>query len=78
MSTWHRFHLNETLKALAITDNNRVFVRLREPPGESRHPMEFYRWNLRDAQEAADRVVQAYYPHLCDEEICDVWRKADD
>jgi hypothetical protein len=77
VSTWHRFHLNETLKALAISDNNRFFVRLREPPGESRHPLEFYRWNLRDAQEAADRVVQAYYPHECDEQICGVWWKSD-
>jgi hypothetical protein len=77
VSTWHRFHLNETLKALAISDNNRFFVRLREPPGESRHPLEFYRWNLRDAQEAADRVVQAYYPHECDEQICGAWRKTD-
>ena len=77
MSTWHRFHLNESLKALAISDNNRFFVSLREPPGESRHPLEFYRWNLRDAQEAADRIVQAYYPHECDEQICGAWRKTD-
>lgn len=77
MSTWHRFHLKDTLKALAISDNNRFFVRLREPPGESRHPLEFYRWNLRDAQEAADRIVQAYYPHECDEQICGLWRKSD-
>jgi hypothetical protein len=77
MSTWHRFHLNESVKALAIPDNRRFFVRVREPQGQNRQPLEFYRWNLRDAQEAADRVVQAYYPHECDDEICGVWRKFD-
>jgi len=78
MSTWHRFHLNESVKAMAISDNRRFFVRIREPYGQNRQPLEFYRWNLRDAQEAADRVVQAYYPHDCDNESCDVWRKMDD
>ena len=73
--TWQRFHLNETLKALAISDNNRFFVTVREPSGEHRNPLEFYRWKLAEAQEAADRVVQAYYPHECDEKLCDVWRK---
>lgn len=77
MSHWQRFHLNETLKAMATSDNNRFFVHFREPAGENRNPLEFYRWNLKDAQEAADRVVQAYYPHECDDEICDVWRKSD-
>jgi hypothetical protein len=76
MSTWHRFHLNETIKAMAISDNRRFFVHVREPEGEKRNPLEFYRWKLRDAQEAADKVVQAYYPHECDEQMCGVWRKA--
>ncbi|HKZ80791.1 MAG TPA: hypothetical protein VJ124_21135 [Pyrinomonadaceae bacterium] len=77
MSTWQRFHLNESVKALTISDNQRFFIRIREPHGENRHPLEFYRWNLREAQEAADRVVQAYYPHECDNETCGVWRKID-
>jgi hypothetical protein len=77
VSTWYRLHLNETLKALAISDNNRFFVTVREPPGEHRNPLEFYRWKLAEAQEAADRVVQAYYPHECDDDLCDVWRKLD-
>jgi hypothetical protein len=64
MSTWYKFHLEETVKALAFSDNHRFFVQVREPPGQHRHPLEFFRWSLRDAQEAADRVVQAYYPHI--------------
>lgn len=78
MSAWHRFHLSETIKAMAIPDNKRFFVHIREPAGEHRNPVEFYRWTLRDAQEAADKVVQAYYPHECDGQLCDRWRKSDD
>ena len=78
MSTWHRFHLSESVKATAVSDTHRFFVHIREPPGEDRRPVEFYRWTLRDAQEAADRVVQAYYPHECDTELCGGWRKSDD
>ena len=78
MSDWHRFHLNESIKAMAISDNRRFFIHIREPFGENRHPVEFYRWRLQEAQEAADKVVQAYYPHECDERSCDVWRKSDD
>lgn len=77
MSTWHRFHQDQTIKAMATSDNNRFIVSVREPPDENRNPLTFYRWNLRDAQEAADRVVQAYYPHDCSDEICDVWRKSE-
>jgi hypothetical protein len=78
MSAWHRFHLNETIKAIAVPDNKRFFIHIREPPGESRNPIEFYRWTLREAQEAADKIVQAYYPHECDGQICGMWRKSDD
>ena len=76
MSTWQRFHLSETLKAMATSDNGRFFVQLREPAGESRNPIEFYRWNLADARNAGDRLVQAYYPHDCDES-CGNWFKLD-
>jgi hypothetical protein len=75
MSYWYRFHLNDTLKALATPDKNRFFVQLREPLGENRRPLEFYRWKLSEAQQAADEVVQAYYPHDCDGESCGGWIK---
>ena len=78
MSTWYRFHLSETVKAMATSDNHRFFIHVREPPGEHRQPLEFYRWSLKEAQAAADKVVQAYYPHECDAEICGTWRKSDD
>jgi len=78
MSYWQRLHLNETIKAMATSDNGRrFFIQLREPPGEHRNPIEFYRWTLTEAQEAADRIVNAYYPHDCDEQICGLWRKLD-
>ena len=67
--------MEESLKALATPDNHRFFIQLKEPPGEHRNPIEFYRWTLKDAQEAADRIVQAYYPHDCDLELCGVWKK---
>ena len=78
MTSWQRFHLEDTLKAMAIPDSNRFFVKLREPPGEHRSPIEFYRWNLKDAQNAADRLVQAYYPHECSDHSCGQWRKVEE
>ena len=77
MSYWERCHLNDSLKAIATADNHRFFIRLREPHGENRHPLEFYRWNLREAQEAADKIVQAYYPHDCEQLACGGWIKLD-
>ena len=77
MSTWYRFHLDETIKAMAISDSRRFFVRVREPEGQHRNPLEFYRWHLKDAQEAADRVVHLYYPHECNDQTCGTWRKSD-
>ena len=78
MSSWQRFHLEDKLKAMAVPDVNRFLVKLREPPGENRQPIEFYRWHLKDAQDAADRLVQAYYPHECSDHRCGQWRKVDE
>jgi hypothetical protein len=75
MSTWQRFHLSDTVKAIATSDNNRFFIQLREPHGESRNPIEFYRWTLAEARVAGDRLVQAYYPHDCDDNACGTWFK---
>ncbi len=75
MSHWQRSHIEQTIKAIATPDNHRFFIQLKEPPGEHRHPIEFYRWTLNDAQEAADDLVQAYYPHDCEMESCDAWKK---
>lgn len=77
MSTWRRLHLHDTIKALATSENHRFFIQVREPPGSKRNPIEFYRWNLPEAKAAADRLVQAYYPHDCDEETCGTWQKLD-
>ena len=78
MSIWTRQHLSDTVKAIATSDNHRFFIQVREPPGEHRQPIEFYRWTLREAQNSADRIVNAYYPHDCDEDNCVVWRKFED
>jgi hypothetical protein len=78
MSEWRRFHMDETITAMAIPETRRFLVHVREPPGEHRNPIEFYRWNLQDAKEAADRLVQAYYPHDCVEHRCGRWRKSHD
>jgi hypothetical protein len=75
MSEWHCFHLDETITAMVVPENGRFLVRLREPAGESRNPIEFYRGNLKEAQRAADKLVQAYYPHQCSEDTCGQWRK---
>ena len=77
MSTWRRYHLNETVTAVATPDNRRFFVHLREPAGETRHPIEFYRWTLPEAQTGADQLVEAYYPHDCDAGKCGPWSKSD-
>jgi hypothetical protein len=69
--------MEESLKALAIPDNHRFFIQVKEPPGHNRKPIEFYRWTLREAQDAADRIVQAYYPHDCEVESCGAWKKFD-
>jgi hypothetical protein len=70
MSTWRRLHLNETVKAMATPDRTRFFVSVREPAGETRHPLECYRSTLSSAQETADGIMQTYYPHDCDEQTC--------
>jgi hypothetical protein len=77
MSTYRRFHLNETIRAMTTSENSRFFVQVLEPPGEHRHPRECYRWNLKEAQDAADKIVQGYYPHKCDDETCGAWSKLD-
>jgi hypothetical protein len=69
--------MEETLKALATQDTRRFFIQVKEPSGHHRNPIEFYRWTLREAQDAADRIVQAYYPHDCEVESCGVWKKFD-
>jgi hypothetical protein len=73
MSEWHCLHLDDTLTAIVTSDKERFLVRLREPAGEHRHPIEFHRWTLRDARDAADRLVQAYYPHDCRMGGCGEW-----
>ena len=75
MSEWHCTHLDETLTAMATSDGRRFLVRLREPAGERRNPIEFHRWTLRDAMAAGDRLVQAYYPHDCAECGCGKWQE---
>ena len=75
MSEWRCYHLDETLAAMAISDGGRFLVRLREPAGESRHPIEFHRGTLKEATRAADGLVQAYYPHDCRERGCGAWHK---
>ena len=76
MSTWRRFHLNETVKALATSDRTRFFVYVREPANENRQTRTCYRSNLEDAQETADGIVQGYFPHECNDEICGSWHRA--
>ena len=75
MGVWHCLHMNERVTAVVTSDRNRLLVFLREPPGESRHPIEFHRWTLKEAMKAADRLVQMYYPHDCSEAECGRWHK---
>jgi len=77
MSEWYRYHLDETITAMAVPDNHRFWVLLRDRPGSNRFPVEFCRWTLRDAQKAADRLVQAYYPHECGPGTCGRWKKSE-
>jgi hypothetical protein len=78
MIQWQCFHLDDTVTAMVIPENSRRFlVRLRESPGGSRNPIEFYRGNLKEAQRAADRLVQAYYPHDCKSDRCGQWERLD-
>lgn len=76
MGAWRRFHLNERISAMAIPELGRFLVKVYEPEGEKRNPREYYCSNLKDAQSGADRVVQEYYPHDCDEQRCGNWEKA--
>jgi hypothetical protein len=78
MSTWRRPHLNEAVKAMAMSDRTRFFVCVREPVVENRQPLECYRSILSSAQETADGIVQAYYPHEFDERTCGAWHKLGD
>ena len=75
MSEWHCLHLEDTLTAIVVSDMNRFHVRLREPQGQRRNSIELYRGNPKEAQRAADRLVQAYYPHDCEECGCGTWAR---
>jgi hypothetical protein len=75
MGEWHCLHLDDTLVAIVVSDTRRFLVRLREPEGERRHPLQFHRWTLRDARAAADKLVQAYYPHDCSAHGCGGWEE---
>jgi hypothetical protein len=75
MSVWHCLHLNETLTVMVLSDRNRLLVCLREPHSESRHPIEFHRWTLKEAMKAGDRLVQMYYPHDCSKSGCGRWHR---
>jgi hypothetical protein len=75
MSEWRCLHLDGSITAMVIPENRRFLVRMREPAGESRNPIEFYRGTLKEAQRAADKLVQAYYPHQCSEDTCGQWQK---
>ena len=77
MSTWSRLHLNDSIKAMAVSQNQRFFVFVREPASERRHPRECYRSDLESARETADSIVQAYYPHDCTPQLCGPWHKLD-
>ena len=76
MGIWLRHHLDETVTATAAPEGRRFLVHVREPAEIGRHPVDFFRWNLKDAQVAADRLVQAYYPHECDEQRCGAWQRS--
>lgn len=76
MSEWHCFHLDDTITAIVSADMfGRFLVRMREPAGENRNPVEFQRGSLKEALRAADNLVQAYYPHECDEIRCGHWHQ---
>ncbi|HYP29611.1 MAG TPA: hypothetical protein VE262_23060 [Blastocatellia bacterium] len=76
MSQWNCFHLDDTITAIVMPDNSgRFLVRMREPAGGNRNPIEFYRGSLKEAQRAADGLVQAYYPHECGKHRCGQWEK---
>lgn len=76
MCEWYCFHLDETITAIIIPEGNRFFVRMREPAGENRNPIEFYRGTLKEAQRASERLVQMYYPHNCLEHGCGEWHRS--
>jgi hypothetical protein len=77
MSYWLRCHLEDTVKALATPDNHRFLIQVKEPVGQQRKPIEFFRWTLEEAKDAADKIVQAYYPHPCEGGTCGNWKKQD-
>jgi hypothetical protein len=78
MNEWHCLHLNDTITAIVIPENGRFLVKMREPPGGNRQPIEFYRGTLKLAQRAAERLVQMYYPHDCGSNGCGQWLKSYD
>jgi hypothetical protein len=64
--------------ATAASEGVRFLVHVREPDEMGRRPVDFFRWNLKDAQVAADRLVRAYYPHECDAQTCGSWHRAEE
>ncbi len=78
MSIWLRHHLDEAVTATAAPEGARFLVHTREPAELSRRPIDCFRWSLKDAQAAADGLVQAYYPHDCEAASCGSWRRGEE
>jgi hypothetical protein len=78
MSVWLRQHLDETVTATVAPEGGRFLVHVREPVDAARRPIDFLRWSLKEAQAAADELVQAYYPHECDARGCGPWLRAEE
>lgn len=79
MAIWLRQHLDETVTATAAPEGSRFLVHVRgEPAGKGRRPLDSSRWSLKEAQAAADELVQAHYPHECDGRGCGSWHKSEE
>jgi hypothetical protein len=71
--------MEDSITAIVSADMfGRFLVRMREPAGAHRNPIEFQRGTLKEALRAADKLVQAYYPHECDETKCGNWHQIHD
>lgn len=71
--SWLRFHLNESIDARVIEEEDRYRATILEPEGQNRISIDSLCDALETAMHRADELVQEAYPHDCKESGCSRW-----
>jgi hypothetical protein len=71
--SWLKLHLNESVEARVIEEEERYRATVLEPEGQDRISIDSICDTLEVAMQRADELVQGAYPHECKESGCSPW-----